>query len=148
MRAKGTCARRCCLCKPCPRHFRATKQMLVELQVCMHACMIRCRCNRAPLLLPRHHTHPAFDCKYGIAVGTASCFLAAAYSLSPVVAGAVVDKARACMYEKPTVGLQLGVGQVVFHSILTRAAAAKPTRAAASACAKLQVRQRLFCLQS
>jgi len=114
----------------------------------LHACMHDSIPLQSRTVPSRHHTHPAFDCKCGIAVGTASCFLSAAYSLSPVVAGAVVDKARACMYDKPTVGLQLGVGPVVFHSVLTHAAAAKPTRAAASACAKLQVRQRLFCLQS
>ena len=37
--------------------------------------------------------------KSGIAVGMANCFLSAAYTLSPVVVGAVVEKARACMCE-------------------------------------------------
>jgi hypothetical protein len=36
--------------------------------------------------------------KSGISVGAANCFLASAYTLSPVVGGEVMQKARACMY--------------------------------------------------
>lgn len=35
--------------------------------------------------------------KSGISVGAANCFLASAYTLSPVVGGAVMQKARECM---------------------------------------------------
>jgi hypothetical protein len=47
-----------------------------------------------------HDTRPATDLKIksGVSVGSANCFLAAAYSLSPVVTGAAMQKARACMY--------------------------------------------------
>ena len=45
------------------------------------------------------HAPLVANCKCAISVGTATCFLSAAYSMSPVIAGAVVQQARACMCE-------------------------------------------------
>jgi hypothetical protein len=64
---------------------------------------LNCVCRAQPSVR-RRNNRPEVSIKSGIAVGTANTFLSAAYTLSPVVVGAVVEKARACMCEA---GVQL-----------------------------------------
>jgi hypothetical protein len=132
MRARAICARRYCFFKPCQKHFLKKRPSLPLLHPQVRSfgflMLIRAFCLRdIPLVA-------GLNC--GISVGTANCFLSAAYSLSPIVAGGVIQKARACMYV-----LSHRLSSCTDHLLFAQSllSSAKRPRAATSVCARLQV---------
>ena len=95
-------------------------------------------CSTGCPLCERHPPSVA-DLKGGISVGTANCFLSAAYSLSPIIAGGVIQKARACMCVPGRALCSPVARALLLLPAESSPSAAKHPRAATSACAGLQV---------